>query len=207
MERVVLEAELREVGKGPAGRLRRKGLVPAVLYGGADRSGIPIAVSQRNFLELLRSHGRHALIEIRVSGGTQADPETVIVREVQRRSGRDQLLHIDFQRVSLREKIRTEVLVVLTGEERLPPGAVVQQLMRSMEVECLPGDIPERITIDVSGLEPGGQVLVSDVSLPGGVIALNDPDEVVATVLHGGVREEAEEEEPEESEAEQEEPE
>lgn len=193
MERVTLEAEPRDVGKGPSGRLRRRGLIPAIVYGGRDRTGVPIAVNQRHFQELLRTRGRNALIELRVRGEPETPPQTVMIRELQREPRHDQLLHIDFQRISLERKIRAEVPVVVLGEEELGrPDVVVQQLLRSIDVECLPRDIPEKIEVDVSDLEPGNQISVGDLVVPDGVEVLENPDEIVVTLLHGSAREEPE---------------
>ena len=196
MADVTLKAELRtEAGKGPAGRARRAGLVPAVLYGLGDES-IAVSVPSRELSHLLASDsGANTLITLQLDGGSQL----ALPRQIQRHPTKGTLIHIDFVRVRADQTIQAEVPVRLTGDaEGVARGGVLEQLLHSVSVEALPRDVPNSLEIDITTLEIGSSVHVSDLSAPAGVTVLNEADAVVAQISAPRV---AEEEAPAEGEA------
>lgn len=176
MSRATLRAEIREAGHARA--LRRDGYVPAVLYG-RDEPTVALKVRKTDVDRLLNYHGGHGLLDLDVDGVTK----TVMVREIQRDPVRGDVLHMDFYRVSLRDRIQTSVPIHIVGEEAITKtGAVVQHQAREIEIECLPTDIPEHVVADVSNLGPGDVLTVGQLQMPEGVVALTDPDQVVVAV-------------------------
>jgi large subunit ribosomal protein L25 len=179
-KRPSLEVEERpERGSRATRRLRRDGYVPGVVYGGDD------CVSFKVNSRVLRAalHEGSALLDLKVGGG-EAKP--VIVKAEQRHPVRGQIVHIDLLQVRLDEKIQSPVSVELVGGEDAPgvkEGGVLEQVTRELNTEALPTDIPERIVVDVSGMEINGVMNLSEVQAPDGVVFLDDPDEtVIATI-------------------------
>lgn len=183
MAEFVLNAKRREqTGKGAAKRLRREGKIPGVLYGDGQEN-ILLQIDVREIHALLKSlSGETALIKLRVDGEKGGQWKTII-KELQYDPVKGSLLHVDFQRVSATRKITVEIPVVLTG---VPigvktKGGILEHLLREVEVECLPSEIPEHIEVDISHLDIGDAIHVSDLKLDKGEI-LNDPSTAVATV-------------------------
>jgi large subunit ribosomal protein L25 len=183
MEKVVLKAEKRDVTGKQVKALRRAGKLPAVIYG---RHVEPIAISldahsaSLIFAKLTSS----TLVTIEVAGTEYA----AIVREKQRNFIKGNLTHVDFLALDLTEKIRTKVRLTFVGVAPAVKelSAVLVHRMDELEVECLPTDLPERVTVDISGIkEIGNNIHVRDIIVPENVLVLNDPDEVViiATVV------------------------
>ena len=178
-----LSVEPREaVGKGAVGRLRRQGLVPAILYGGG---GDPLTLAVKP-VEVHRAlHGHDAggvLVNIRLPG--DAEPRTAVVRELQYDPVRDTLIHVDFQAVRMDEEISVEVPVHVVGEAAgvKEQSGVLALLMRTVEVSCLPSLIPERLDVDVSALRIHDVATVADLKLPEGVRVTTPASQPVATV-------------------------
>jgi large subunit ribosomal protein L25 len=179
----LLVEERSERGSRAARRLRREGLVPGVLYGGGDGEAVSFKVGARDLRHVLVDGS--ALIDVKVGGGT-ARP--VIVKEQQRHPVRDDVVHIDLLEVKLDEKIHSQVGIELQGAEEAPgikEGGVLEQVTREIEIEALPTDIPERIVVDVSGLDIAATLTLAEITAPSGVVFLADnPEEVtVATVV------------------------
>ena len=179
-KRPALEVEERaERGTRATKRLRKEGYVPGVVYGGDDC--IPFKVNHR----VLRSalHDGSALIDLKVGSG---NARPVIVKDQQHHPVRGDLMHIDLLQVRLDEKIHSTVLVELEGAEEAPgvkEGGVLEHVTRELTIEALPTDIPERITVDVSGMEIQGTMHLSEVTAPQGVEFLDDPEEtIIATI-------------------------
>ena len=148
----VLEATQRDTfGRNNAGRLRRQGRIPAVLYGGAGTQGTPVAVDPKELLRILRSSGANTLISLNLPGAGTAK---VLVKEYQLHPVRQELLHADFYRVAMDKVLQVTVPIHLTGEAKgvKQQGGIVDFVHRELEVECLPADIPESITIDITNL-------------------------------------------------------
>jgi large subunit ribosomal protein L25 len=173
--------ERAEQGTRAVRRLRREGFVPGVVYGGTNGDSIAFKVDAR----VLRSalHDGSALLDLKVGGG-KARP--VIVKDQQFHPVRGNLLHIDFLQVRLDEKIQSPVAVELIGAEEAPgvkEGGVLEHVTRELNTEALPTDIPERIEVDVSGMEAAATMHLSEITPPAGVTFLDDPeDTIIATI-------------------------
>ncbi len=211
METQELEVTRRsETGKGTARKLRADGYVPAVCY----RKGLePILLSlEKRELEriLQEAAGQNVLIKLKISGeADSAEQETVIIKEIQK-DHLNRTLHADLMGVLMDQLITVEVTVRLVGEptEALREGAMVQQLRRVVELECLPGDIPEHLDAEIAHLNMGESVHVGELKVPEGIRVLTDSKEPVV-VISAPVEEEEEvpeEVEPGEEEAEGAEP-
>jgi large subunit ribosomal protein L25 len=183
MEVVKLTAQQRQgAGKGPARRLRRAGKLPAVLYGHGQSEAI--AITPEALVEIQRSEaGANAILELVIEGDAQQMCHAIL-REVQIDPVSRAPLHVDLYRVSLDEPITVNVPLefVNVPEDRLKQAqAVLTTLLREVAVECLPRDIPEAITVDLSELEIGRVLHASTLVLPPGVTLLTDPEDPVVT--------------------------
>lgn len=175
---VVLIAEPRaERGSGPAGRLRRAGSLPAVVYGlGGESTSVTVPAHD---LDLILSKGVNSLITLRLGG----EDQLALARQVQRDPVRGALLHVDFVRVSIDVAIAADVALILVGEPvGVRNGGLLDQQVFSLPVEAKPQDIPTSIEFDVSHLDLSDQVRVSDLSLPAGAVITLDADTLLATV-------------------------
>jgi large subunit ribosomal protein L25 len=174
--------ERAERGSREARRLRRAGLVPGVLYGGSNGESISFKVNSRELRQLLV--GGQALFDLMI-GDAKARP--VIVKDQQLHPVRENVLHIDLLEVRLDEKIQAPVSIELTGVEEAPgvkEGGVLEHVTRELNIEALPTDIPDNVTVDVSGMEIAATMHLSEVSAPQGVTFLDDADEtIIATVV------------------------
>lgn len=180
-DRPTLEAEERpEQGSRNSRRLRRTGYVPGIVYGG-DGDCTPFKVGARDLRAALISGS--AVIDLKVGG---AGVRPVIVKDQQNHPVRGEVMHVDLLEVNLREKIQAPVRVDLVGAEDAPgvtEGGIISQETNELNIEALPTDIPEAITVDVSHLEAAATLHLSEISAPEGVEFLDDPDEtIIATV-------------------------
>lgn len=180
MERHSIEAELRtKTGKGAARQIRRNGLIPGVVYGrGNDPRSIKI--DPMDIEKLLYSNAIFDLTFV----GEDGEESTVIIKDYQKDVIKQNLLHVDFQFIAMDEKITVSVPMHLEGEAAgVRDGGVLQQLLREIEIDVLPSEIPEEITIDISELEVGESLSVIDLELPDGIDLVTDSDEVIVTVV------------------------
>lgn len=202
MEEIVLQAKKRDVIGKQVKALRRQGGLPAILYGSIDP--LAITLDAHNAERVLQSVTSSHLITVDVEGS----PHSVLVRERQRNPLTGHLIHVDFQVVSLTKKLHASVLLDLVGEApavKEHSGVLVTGL-ESLDVECFPRDLPERITVDLSVLkEIGDAIYMRDLNIPEAVEVFEDPDEMV--ILVTAPEAEPVEEEEEAVEAEEEEPE
>jgi large subunit ribosomal protein L25 len=207
---VDLQAKEREErGKNAARRLRASGMIPAVLYGDGDGKSTSLAVPDKVIDYTLHHLGDNALYDIDLGAGTS----TARIVDVQRDPVTGRLVHVDFAPVDMLERIEVTVPLHVVGEAPgTEEGGVLQQVAYELRIESLPGDIPQELTLDVSALGMGENLTLADVSLPGGVTLISDPEEVAAVVTAPTeiTEEEMEaagivEEEPEEEAAEEEE--
>ncbi|MDI6845325.1 MAG: 50S ribosomal protein L25 [Candidatus Saccharicenans sp.] len=185
---LVIKAEKRtELGKNASGRLRRKGLVPAILYGESVEN-IPLILQKKDVIEILKSEtGENTIFRVAFDSG-ETD---VMIKEVQIHPVTDELLHVDLIRISMDKPVRVSVPVELVGEPVgvKSEGGVVDFLLRELEIECLPRDIPEAITIDISHLHIHQSFKVMNLELPPGIKVLHEPQ--AAIVVISSVAEEA----------------
>jgi large subunit ribosomal protein L25 len=180
-------------GKGANRRLRQRGLVPGIVYGNG-KAATSIAFDVAKFERLLAtSHGGVNTI-IDLAGPNSVAGKTVIAKELQREPVRGRITHVDFYEVDLRTKIEVEIPIHLTGTPiGVVNGGVLDQQLRELEVMCLPNAIPDKIDVDVSGLDLGSNIHVRDLIVPDGIDVASDEELTVATVLiPRGLRDEAE---------------
>src|SRR3954454_18862 len=167
-------------GSRSARRLRRSGEVPGVIYGG-DGEPSHFSVDARILRNTLAHSG--AILDVSVDGGA-ASP--VLVKDVQRHPVRGEIVHLDLLRVNMNETIQTTVVLELLGADDAPgvsQGGVLSQELREVNIEALPGDIPDSIQHDVSGLEMNATLYLSELTAPSGITFLDDLEEtLVATI-------------------------
>lgn len=182
----VLLAEKRtDLGSRPAGRLRRAGKVPAVVYG-LESETLTVTVPARELAHLLAG-GANTLITLKLEDGEAL----ALARQVQRHPTRGEYLHVDFVRVSTDVAVAAEVPLHLVGESAgVKDGGIVEQLVFSLSIEAKPQDIPTVIEHDISALAIGDQLRVEELALPAGVVATVDPDALVAQIVTPRVVEE-----------------
>lgn len=197
-------------GKEEARRLRNQGLIPAVVYGQREEA-IPVTLNPQELSKVLRGGaGERTLINLTIEG-LQDGPltKTVILKEKQIDPLKRTLLHVDLYTIAMDEEIYVDVPIHIVGKSPgVEQGGVLEQVLREIEVKCLPGDIPSRIDVDVSALDVGDSIHVGDITLEKAKIQV-DPEHTLVTVVPPTVYEEpvveeeiAEEEEGEEEEGE-----
>lgn len=186
---VKLKATLRnEKGKGAAKRVRTQNQIPAIYYG-RKIDAVPITVDARDFKAAMSTEaGSNVLINLEIEGesaeGLLKGKQTAIVKDIQRHPYRVDILHVDFHRVIMTEEIQAAVPVVLVGESAgVKLGGVLQHQIREVNVKCLPNNIPEHFEIDVTDLEIGGSIHVSNLPPLEGVEILDDPEEILVSVI------------------------
>jgi len=183
MEEIVLNAELRTVTGKAVKQLRRNGYVPAVVYGHRTEP-MNLQVPERAFRQVLREAGTNRLITLNVAG--LEEPKRVLVRELQRDVISRAMLHVDFYEVVMTEKITADVPIVLVGESPLVKSGqgLLFQGLDAIEIECLPGDLPPHVEVNLTELTSFDQaILVRDLKLGEAIEVLTDPDEVVVKIL------------------------
>lgn len=167
-------------------QLRRQGLVPGVVYG-HHQSAQPIQADSRGLQEILRRCSPSTVLQLTVTG---AGALNVMVKEVQFDALSRQPRHIDLQAIDMSEPVQVAIPIRLEGDPvGLREGGILQIDLREVEVKALPGDLPEAIAVDISGLDFGRHLAVSDLLIPAGVELLTDPEQVVAGIISGKLEE------------------
>jgi large subunit ribosomal protein L25 len=185
MQTVTIQGTVREgTGKGLARKLRAAGKLPANVYGKALAS-TPITLDVREFVDSLKTEqGANVLMNLAVAGGSLADGKTVMVREVQRDPLSGAPLHADLIEVRMDELVTVEVRLRFRGTAKgVKEGGILHELHRTIEVECLPSAIPDHFEIDVSGMEIGDTLHISDLTLPEGVSVTGEGNFGVVTIM------------------------
>jgi large subunit ribosomal protein L25 len=177
-------------GRAAVRKIKAQGAVPAIIYGGKQQPE-PVQVSKRD-ISLMFSHasGENILVELAIDGETGS--RLALVQEVQHSPVGGDVLHIDFHAVSMDEMIEADVPLEPVGiaEGVKTFGGLLEQSVRSLEIECLPKDLPDVITVDVSHLNIGDAIHVKEISLPEGVTTRISPELTVFSVLAPAVEEE-----------------
>ena len=179
----VVEAKPREDssrGKNEARRLRASGRVPAVVYG-ARKPTVAISVDPKQISRILHSDsGHNTIFELQLDG----DNARVMIVDWQYDPLKDKLLHIDMKRIAMDERIQVQVPIHLVGEAEgvKQQGGILDQVLREVEIECLPGDIPSHIDADVTHLVFGTVLRVADLPHSGSLTFLTDPNQTVAHI-------------------------
>ncbi len=188
-KQVKLKAEQRSVtGRSAARKLKAQGVIPAVVYGGKDKPQ-PLQVSARDVNAMLsHASGENILVELEIAGGSKM----ALVQEIQHAPIGGKVLHIDFHAVSMDETIHADVPLEPTGTANGVKnfGGLLEQSLRSLSIECLPRDLPDRVTVDVSELNIGDTIHVRDIQLPKGVKAKAQADLTAFSVVAPAVEEE-----------------
>ena len=172
-------------GTGASRRLRHAGQVPGIIYGGAA-DALTITMDHNELYHLLRKEAFHASV---LSIDVEGNAESVVLRDTQWHPFKQQVLHIDFQRVAAGEKMHLKVPLHFVGGELSPAvklgGCMISHTINEIDVQCLPKDLPEFVEVDLSAMEAGSSVHLSQVKLPAGVtlVAHGEGDPVVATAL------------------------
>lgn len=177
MEEIRIKAETRtERGKGPARKLRRQGTIPAILYG-RDVQPVALTISSKDWRRLATHARSNAVIKMELTEGGSAQERPVMIKNVQKGPVDQKVLHVDFLQISMERAVQVEVPIHLVGTAAgVVNGGVVEQHLRTVMIESLPGQIPERIDVDISALEIGDSIHVREISMPG--VKLLDPPEV-----------------------------
>ncbi|MFZ5436389.1 MAG: 50S ribosomal protein L25 [Bacillota bacterium] len=201
MEVETICAEPRNVNEGSLAKLRARGYIPCVLYGKKVGS-LPIKVEEHVLSRILtKGTGARGLMSLDING----EMIPAVIKEIQRDVLKGSIIHVDFHQISMKEKIHTQVPVVSLNEDTvIKEGGIVQRQAREVTVECLPGDIPESLVVDLSGMRIGDAVHARDLTLPENVRLASEPDELIVSIVAS--RRAEEEAEPEEKTPEREEP-
>jgi large subunit ribosomal protein L25 len=188
---ITVSAEVRETrGKNEARRTRRRGLIPAVVYG-AFQDPVSVAVSPKEITQILRSNtGYNTIFTLAINGGENTP---VMLVDEQRDPIRGVLLHADLKRIDLTKRLRVSVPVTTTGEPQgvKVQGGLLEIISRAVEIECVPDEIPESFVIDVTELMIGQSKRASDVALSGSMKLVSPPEAVIAHIVTLRAEEEA----------------
>jgi len=180
---ITIAAEPRDSrGKNEARRLRARGMAPGVLYG-AEQAAIPVAVSPKEVARILNSKaGHNTIFNVAVNGGENTP---VMIVDWQNDPVKETLLHVDMKRIDLTQRIQVAVPVHMTGEPQgvKVQGGLFEVVTREVLIECLPDEIPESLTVDVSALMIGQNLRASDIALPGAIKLVSAADQVLAHVV------------------------
>ena len=187
MEQIALKANVREgIGKQQMQKLRKQGLVPAIVYHRGEKS-VPVTVVEKEINKILRSaENEHVLINLSIEGSKKKS-RSVLIKEIQHHPVKRSILHVDFNEISLTEKVIVEVEVRGLGEPSgvKQEGGVLDHPLREVKVQCLPVDIPGHIDVDISGLKLNDSIHVSDLVVSDKVKILTDPGALLFQVkLH-----------------------
>lgn len=189
-QKVVKAASRTERKKGPIGRLRRSGRIPAVVYG--QDNNLAISVDAHDFTNVFKHITESTIITLQTEQGAL----DVLVKEYDEDLLTGQLRHVDFYEVASGKLLRTNIQVHVTGNSKgVREGGILDISLHELEVECFPKDIPQEFLVDISGLDVGDGIHVSDIAVPEGVRILNSPEQVVVSVVHARVEVAATEEE------------
>ncbi len=186
MEKIILNAEVRSsTGKAAAKSLRRKDVIPAVVYkGGKEAIKLQLAVGALN--EILHTKaGENVIVTLKIAdGANKTKDKTVLIKEIQREPIRGLILHVDFSEISLTETLKVNVPLAVRGEPVgvKVDGGILEHVMWELQVECLPTAIPEKIDVDVSAMKIGDAIYVKNITAPEGVKLITDP-ELIALIV------------------------
>lgn len=197
MQQITLNGVLRDKkGKEFCKKIRQNDQIPAVLYGKGVKS-LSLLIDQKEFVkDILAKKAYNAIINLKVKIDKKIDEHLVMLAEVQKDVFHKTVLHIDFKKISLKEKVKVTVPVRLTGEAPgLKEGGILDHILWEVDIEALPLEIPESISLDVGALNIGDSLHVKDLVLPKGVNIVVDPEEIVV-IIHAP---KAEEEKPAEA--------
>lgn len=191
MENIVIQVEKRsekEIRNKAPRRLRSKDFVPAVLYG-LKKEPVSIKVKEKELKDLLKGKNIYSVIfNMQINGEKKGGKDTVLIKECQRDPITREFVHVDFLRIQMEKEIETTVPVHILNEEISvgvkEKGGVLQHGLREFHISCMPADIPDYIEYDIVDLDMGSAVRVSDIDISNKIKILNDPEEVVVSIIH-----------------------
>ncbi len=191
MANTLLNAEVRNcTSKGKRKDLRKKGYIPGVLYG-ENQEPVGITLTQKELEQVLHQRGGKGLLTLKINDDKKVTETPVMVKEVQTHPVKGVVIHIDLHQVNLRQRLEVEVPVQLTGDaEGVKEGGILQQHMRTITLKCLPTDIPESISYDISQLKIGEQLTVSQLIIPNSSEMISEPEQMVANIIPPRIEEE-----------------
>lgn len=179
MERIEFQAQIREsVGKS-LNSLRKDGFLPSVVYG-HNFENLPIQIRYKDFEKAFKAAGESTLINLKI--GDSVEP--AVIKDIQRDPVTDKIIHADFYKVNLKEKIKAKVPVVFTGEsEAVKGGGILVKTVSELEVEALPSDLPHELSVDISVLDKfGDEIKIKDIKVSDKVSLQANPEDVIALV-------------------------
>jgi large subunit ribosomal protein L25 len=185
MENLKLDSEIRtHSGKNAARQLRSTGKIPGVLYG-QKQEPVGLSIDEAAMRAILQSNPESAIVDLTI-GGAGAEPVNTLVRDVQRQPATGKILHVDFQRIRLDEKVRVEVQIILEGDAKgvKEQGGILEHLTRTLSIMSLPMQIPDSFEVDVTPLMIGDSYRLKDlVETHPEIDFLDDPETSLATVI------------------------
>ncbi len=185
MEEIILEVQPREeIGKSKVKDLREKGFIPAVIYAEGKKSQ-PIKVSHRHLWQLIHQHRLESIvINLKMPDDKKQKGRACLIKEIQYHPVKGDIVHVDFNEISLTKVIKVNVPVVAKGEPAgvKQEGGSLEHTLWEIEVECLPADIPKDIEVDVSQLKIGDSIHIKDITFPSNVKVLNSPEAIIFSV-------------------------
>jgi len=185
MEDIFLDVELRkEIGRSKVKDLREKGFIPAIIYG-ESKDTQPVSISHKQLLQLLHQHRlENIIINLKVKSDSKNKPRACLIKEIQYDPVKGDIVHVDFNEISLTKVIKVNIPVIAKGEPAgvKQEGGSLEHILWEVEIECLPTDIPKDIEVDVSSLKIGDSVHIKDLKFPSNIKVLNDQEAIVLSV-------------------------
>jgi large subunit ribosomal protein L25 len=180
-----IELEIRnreDTGKGASRRLRREGFVPGILYG-KKTEALPLAVASLTLKKIIANENENAIIKL--TGGGKASGKNVLIKDWDRDTMTRDPLHVDLYEIDMTKTVRVHVPLEFTGKARgLTEGGIVSPVVRQIEVECLPTDIPDHLTVDVTELGVGDSIHIEDLTVPNNVKKVFHDNYTIVTVAY-----------------------
>ena len=181
-----------QVGRNAIKKIKADGMVPGVIYG-STQEPVNLQINGRELLNVLsRASGENILVELEILDGSEKQNALAMIQEIQHNPLQREIVHVDFHAVSANETVSAEVPIETVGEAVgvKVHGGLLEHILRYLEVECLPGDLPQVIEVDVTNLEVGQSLHVRELKLPSGVEAMTDAEQTVVAVVEARVEEE-----------------
>jgi large subunit ribosomal protein L25 len=181
-----------QVGRNAIKKIKADGMVPGVIYG-STQEPVNLQISGRELLNVLsRASGENILVELEILDGSEKQNALAMIQEIQHNPLQREIVHVDFHAVSANETVSAEVPIETVGEAVgvKVHGGLLEHILRYLEVECLPGDLPQVIEVDVTNLDVGQSLHVRELKLPSGVEAVTDAEQTVVAVVEARVEEE-----------------
>ena len=182
MEQLELKGKMRDgIGKGTSRRLRKTGFIPAILY--RSKKNLPVIINHKDIMNILKHGGENAIFQFNIEGENRVNSK-VMLKEIQLHPLKSGILHVDLMEISMDKEIRVNVPLRIFGESIgiATKEGILNHLVREIEIECLPGLIPEEIKVDISPLDIGDSIHIRDLNVAEGIKILNNPDETLITL-------------------------